>query len=69
MVTMALSIDLEGTNIRVNAVCPGFTSTDLNNFEGTQSVEQGARQAVRMASLGAEVPNGTFSANSGVMPW
>lgn len=68
-VTLALSINLEKTNIKVNAVCPGFTSTALNNFQGTQTVEEGARQIVRMASLRTDVPHGTFTANSGDMPW
>lgn len=68
-VTLALSIDLESTNIKVNAVCPGFTSTDLNNFEGTQTVEQAARQPVHLALLGPDGPTGTFSTTSGVMPW
>lgn len=26
---------------KVNAVCPGFTATDLNNFQGTYSDDQG----------------------------
>lgn len=68
-VTLAFAIELEATGIKVNAVCPGFTRTDLNAFNGTQSVEEGARQAVRMALIGADGPHGSFSANSGAMPW
>lgn len=68
-VTLGLSIDLEEAGIAVNSVCPGFTSTDLNNFNGTQSVAQGAEQAVKMALLGNSGPTGTFSARSGSLPW
>ena len=27
---------LESTRIKVNAAAPGFTATDLNNFQGTR---------------------------------
>src|SRR6201987_6094196 len=41
-ITLAFALDLESTGIKVNAACPGFTATDLNNFEGTRTVEQAA---------------------------
>jgi NAD(P)-dependent dehydrogenase (short-subunit alcohol dehydrogenase family) len=44
-ITLSFAADLESTGIKVNAACPGFTSTDLNNFEGTRTVEQAARRA------------------------
>jgi NAD(P)-dependent dehydrogenase (short-subunit alcohol dehydrogenase family) len=50
--TLAMAIELESTNIKVNAACPGFTKTNLNNYAGTQSVEEGAREPVRLALLG-----------------
>jgi NAD(P)-dependent dehydrogenase (short-subunit alcohol dehydrogenase family) len=43
--TLAMAIELESTNIRVNAACPGFTKTNLNNYAGTQSVEEGSPRA------------------------
>ena len=68
-VTLATAIELEGTDIKVNAAAPGFTKTNLNNYAGTQSVEDGAREAVRLALLGPEGPTGTFSGNDGPLPW
>ncbi len=50
-ISLAFAIELEKTNIKVNVACPGFTATDLNNFRGTRTVEQGAREAVRLALL------------------
>ena len=43
--------------------------TDLNNFAGTRTVEQGAREAVRLALIGAHGPTGTFSDEDGPVPW
>lgn len=47
--TIAMAIELESTNIKVNAVSPGYTKTNLNNYEGTETVEEGAAEAVRAA--------------------
>ena len=67
--TLAMAIELESTEIKVNAVSPGFTKTNLNNYAGTQTVEEGARAPVRLALLGADGPTGTFSGIDGAIPW
>jgi NAD(P)-dependent dehydrogenase (short-subunit alcohol dehydrogenase family) len=68
--TLAMAIELESTGIKVNAASPGFTKTNLNAYEGTETVEEGAREAVRLALLGPDGPTGTFShATLGVLPW
>jgi NAD(P)-dependent dehydrogenase (short-subunit alcohol dehydrogenase family) len=68
-ITLAFALELESTRIKVNAACPGFTATDLNNFEGTRTVEQAAREPVRLALLDANGPTGTFSNEDGPLPW
>lgn len=69
-VTQAFAIELEGTNIKVNAVCPGFTATDLSGHApGAGSVEDAARQPVRLALVDANGPTGTFSNVQGTLPW
>jgi len=68
-ITLAMAIELEPTGIKVNAACPGFTKTNLNNYTGTQSVEEGAREPVRLAVLGPDGPTGTFSNAAGPLPW
>jgi NAD(P)-dependent dehydrogenase (short-subunit alcohol dehydrogenase family) len=67
-ITLSFAIELESTNIKVNAASPGFTATALNNFEGIETVEQGARNPVRVA-LDENGPTGTFSSASGLLPW
>jgi NAD(P)-dependent dehydrogenase (short-subunit alcohol dehydrogenase family) len=65
-----MAIELESTGIKVNACSPGFTKTNLNGFAGTETVEEGAAEAVRLALLGPEGPTGTFShARMGNLPW
>jgi NAD(P)-dependent dehydrogenase (short-subunit alcohol dehydrogenase family) len=68
-VTVAFAADLESMGIKVNAACPGFTATDLNNFRGTRTVEQAAHEPVRLALIDAEGPTGTFSNEDGPLPW
>ena len=68
--TLAMPIELESTGIKVNAAAPGFTKTNLNNYAGTETVEEGAAEAVRLALLGPDGPTGTFShAKLGTLPW
>lgn len=68
-ITLAFSIELESTRIKVNAAAPGFTKTNLNHFEGRQTVEEGAREAVRLALLDESGPTGSFSGAEGPIPW
>ncbi len=46
-----------------------FTATDLNNFEGWRTVEQGALEPMRLALIGPDGPTGTFSNEDGPIPW
>jgi NAD(P)-dependent dehydrogenase (short-subunit alcohol dehydrogenase family) len=55
--------------IRINAVEPGFTATDLNRFQGTQTVEQGAEIIVRMAQAGPDGPTGGYFDAEGPLAW
>ena len=59
--TLAMAIELESTNIKVNACSPGFIKTNLNAYEGTGTVEEGALEPVRLALLGPDGPTGTFT--------
>ena len=55
--------------MRVNAVDPGYTATDLNGHSGPQTVEEGTEAIVRMAELDASGATGAFVDRSGVAPW
>jgi NAD(P)-dependent dehydrogenase (short-subunit alcohol dehydrogenase family) len=55
--------------VRVNAVDPGYTATDLNGRTGTQTVEEGAGIIVRMAQIGPDGPTGGHFTASGPVAW
>jgi NAD(P)-dependent dehydrogenase (short-subunit alcohol dehydrogenase family) len=67
-ITMALAIELEGTGIKVRAASPSYTATELNDFQGTDTVEVGARPLV-LAALDAESPTASFTGADGAYPW
>jgi NAD(P)-dependent dehydrogenase (short-subunit alcohol dehydrogenase family) len=68
--TLAMAIELEPTGIKVNACSPGFIKTNLNNYAGTLTVEEGAREPVRLALLGPDGPTGTFTRwENETIPW
>jgi len=56
-------------DMRINAVEPGFTKTDLNGNTGIQTVEQGAEIIVRAAQLGPDGPTGGYFDAEGTLPW
>jgi NAD(P)-dependent dehydrogenase (short-subunit alcohol dehydrogenase family) len=55
--------------MRINAVEPGYTATDLNRHMGTQTVEEGAEIIVRMAQVGPDGPTGSYVDAGGPIPW
>jgi NAD(P)-dependent dehydrogenase (short-subunit alcohol dehydrogenase family) len=68
--TIAMAIELEPEGIKVNAVSPGFIRTNLNNYGGTGTLEEGAREVVRVALLGPDGPTGKFTRwENETIPW
>lgn len=55
--------------IRINAVDPGYTATDLNGRTGTQTVQEGADIIVRMAQIGPDGPTGGYFDARGPVAW
>jgi NAD(P)-dependent dehydrogenase (short-subunit alcohol dehydrogenase family) len=68
--TLAFAIELEPEGIKVNAVSPGYTKTNLNGYEGTDTLEEGSREIVRVALQGPDSPTGKFTRWENVtIPW
>jgi NAD(P)-dependent dehydrogenase (short-subunit alcohol dehydrogenase family) len=69
MMTVQLAWELRDTAIKVTAVNPGYTATDLNGNTGTQTVKQGAAETVRQSLVSDDAPTGCFYETGGVVPW
>jgi NAD(P)-dependent dehydrogenase (short-subunit alcohol dehydrogenase family) len=68
-VTVQYARQFAGTNIIVNAACPGYVATDFTGFAGSRTPEQGAAVAVRLAILPDDGPRGGFFDDGGAVPW
>lgn len=68
-ITVQFANELRGTPIKVNAADPGYVATDLNQHRGYRTVEQGATAPVRLATLPADGPTGSYFDENGVVPW
>jgi NAD(P)-dependent dehydrogenase (short-subunit alcohol dehydrogenase family) len=69
MLTVQLAYLLRDTAIKVNSADPGYTATDLNGHRGTQTIPEGAAEAIRLALLPDDGPTGTYSDSKGIVPW
>ncbi|SES47984.1 SDR family oxidoreductase [Actinokineospora terrae] len=55
--------------LRVNAACPGYCATDLNNHAGHRTATQGAAIAVHLGTLDDDGPTGGFFDDNGAIAW
>src|SRR6202034_2758171 len=68
--TLRLAIEPAAPHIQGSGCSPGFIKTNLNAYEGTGPVEEGALEPVRLALLGPDGPTGNFTRWEGeTIPW
>jgi NAD(P)-dependent dehydrogenase (short-subunit alcohol dehydrogenase family) len=67
--TVQFANELRDTPIKVNSADPGYVATDLNQHSGPRTVQQGAKEPVRLATLPADGPTGRFFNEDGPLPW
>src|SRR5262245_44732680 len=65
--TRVLAAELRKDRILVNAVCPGWTATDMGG--GGRPVPDGARGIVWAATLPDDGPSGGFFRDGRLLPW
>ena len=66
--TRMLTAELQGENILVNSVCPGWVRTDMGGKGATRSVEEGADTAIWLAT-DPGIGSGGFFRNREPIPW
>ena len=67
--TLMLANAVEGTNVLVNAGCPGWVRTDMGSPNAPRSAEQGAEGLVWLATLPEGGPNGGFFRDRRRIAW
>ncbi|MFC9688691.1 SDR family oxidoreductase [Kribbella sp. NPDC056951] len=66
--TVAFAVELRDTAIKINAVNPGYTATDMSP-EATRSPVLAAALIHRFATLPESAPSGSFHDDNGEIPW
>jgi NAD(P)-dependent dehydrogenase (short-subunit alcohol dehydrogenase family) len=66
--TRTLAGDLRRDGVLVNAVCPGWTATDMGG-RGGRPVGEGAASILWAADLPDDGPTGTFTRDGRPVPW
>lgn len=67
--TTMFARELRGTNVLVNAACPGWVRTDMGGRSAQRSVEDGADTAVWLATLPDDGPSGGFFRDRKRIEW
>jgi NAD(P)-dependent dehydrogenase (short-subunit alcohol dehydrogenase family) len=67
--TRILALECEGTNVKVNAVCPGWVRTDMGGASAPRSVRQGASGIVWAATLPDDGPTNGFFRDGQPAEW
>jgi len=67
--TVMLANELHDTGIIVNSVTPGYTATDLNQFQGAKTPEQGAMPIVKLAIQSDPGITAKFFKDGGEAAW
>lgn len=67
--TLMLADSVRGSNVLVNAVCPGWVRSDMGGPAAPRSVAQGADTVVWLATLPDGGPSGGFYRDRELIPW
>ncbi len=67
--TVMLANEFRDTSFSINSVTPGYTATDLNQFQGAKTAEQGAAPIVRLATQPDPGTTGKFFKEGGEVSW
>ncbi|WP_434451931.1 SDR family oxidoreductase [Lentzea sp. E54] len=66
---LTLQYAKELAGIKVNGACPGYVATEFNDFQGHETPANGAKIAIRLATLPDDGPTGGLFDGVGTVPW
>jgi len=69
MLTLKMAADLQGSNVKVNSVCPGWVRTDMGGPEAPRGVDEGAASIIWAALIPEDGPNGGFFRDGEAVAW
>jgi NAD(P)-dependent dehydrogenase (short-subunit alcohol dehydrogenase family) len=67
--TLMLADRVKGTNVLINAGCPGWVRTEMGSPDAPRSIEEGAEGIVWLATLPDGGPHGCFFRDGHLIPW
>jgi NAD(P)-dependent dehydrogenase (short-subunit alcohol dehydrogenase family) len=67
--TAHMGHELEGSNVLVNALCPGWCQTPMGGSDAPETAEMGAERIVALLNLPEGSPNGRFYMNNEIAPF
>jgi NAD(P)-dependent dehydrogenase (short-subunit alcohol dehydrogenase family) len=67
--TLMLADSVKGTNVLINAGCPGWVRTEMGSPNAPRSIEEGADGIVWLATLPDGGPHGGFFRDGQLIPW
>jgi len=67
--TRLLADELRGSNVLINALCPGWVRTEMGSEQATRDVTEGADTAIWLATLPDGGPSGGFFRDRKPIPW
>ena len=69
VLTRIFADELQGTQVKVNSVCPGWVRTAMGGTDAERSVEEGADTIVWLATLPDDGPSGGFFRDRQPIAW
>jgi len=69
MLTVVAAMQLKETRVKVNSAHPGWVKTDMGGKDAQLEVSEGAKTAVRLATLPDDGPTGGYFHMEKTIPW